>query len=545
MGTDSRRIVIAAALSVLIMLAWQEFFMPKQKGRPVLGAPDAGAETARPAPQAAPAPAGPLPTAAPNAPEETATLETADFTATFSTWGGALKSLTLKGEKYRREEPGGKVVPVDLVRVAPGEPYPLALVPSPELGGPADLAADAAARTPMRLAAKDARSVTFEGRVGGVGVRKRFTVGDRPFEIDGEIAVFGAAQAGAVAVLYPGYMSPDVKKPGFFSTGEVVEVVTPVCRAGGKTARFDGKEAAEKLAGEVSWAGLDQHYFVSALLPEPKGGQCVFLRGASAGASMASWRVPVEGGAASLRFQLFAGPKRVDLLRSYSGRDLDTAIDYGPVTNFFAVFARWLLWIMQTFHALVKNWGVAIMLLTALVKLVLFPLTQRSMASMAEMRKLQPEIEKLKAKHGEDKEKLNVAVMQLYQQHKVNPLGGCLPMLFQMPIWLALYAALQTSVELYREPFLWIHDLTRYDPYYVLPLAMGASSFVMQKISPQPADSAQAKMLLYAMPICFTFIMLRLPAGLTLYILVNNLLSIGQQQLLLRRHGVTPAAKAA
>jgi YidC/Oxa1 family membrane protein insertase len=164
---------------------------------------------------------------------------------------------------------------------------------------------------------------------------------------------------------------------------------------------------------------------------------------------------------------------------------------------------------------------------------------------MQEMRKLQPEIEKLKAKLGDDKEKLNLAVMQLYQQHKVNPLGGCLPMLIQMPIWFALYATLQTSVELYREPFLWLQDLTRYDPIYVLPLLMGASSFLMQKLAPQPADNAQAKMLLYFMPIFFTFIMLKLPSGLTLYILVNNLLSIAQQQWLMKRQAPAVGAGTA
>ncbi|HEX7487452.1 MAG TPA: membrane protein insertase YidC, partial [Anaeromyxobacteraceae bacterium] len=239
-------------------------------------------------------------------------------------------------------------------------------------------------------------------------------------------------------------------------------------------------------------------------------------------------------------FKLFAGPKQLDLLRGY-GRELETAVDYGAITNLFAFFARILLSVMRALEGVVRNWGLAIILLTVLVKALLYPLTAKSMQSMNEMRKLQPEIEKLKAKHGEDKEKLNQAVMQLYQQHKVNPLGGCLPMLIQMPIWFALYATLQTSVELYREPFLWLKDLTQFDPYYILPLAMGSSSFLMQKISPQPADNAQAKMLLYFMPIFFTFIMLRLPAGLTLYILVNNVLSIAQQQWLMRRQPVAPA----
>ena len=190
---------------------------------------------------------------------------------------------------------------------------------------------------------------------------------------------------------------------------------------------------------------------------------------------------------------------------------------------------------MRWLQVFVKNWGVAIILLTLLVRVVLFPLTYKSMQSMNEMRKLQPEIEKLKAKFGSDREKMNMAVMQLYQQHKVNPLGGCLPMLLQMPIWFALYAALQTSVELYREPFLWIQDLTLKDPVYVLPALMGISSFLMQKLSPQPADNTQAKMMLYFFPIFFTFIMINVPAGLTLYIFVNNLLSIIQQQVMMKK----------
>jgi YidC/Oxa1 family membrane protein insertase len=254
------------------------------------------------------------------------------------------------------------------------------------------------------------------------------------------------------------------------------------------------------------------------------------------------WRVPVPQGASSLSFELFAGPKQLDLLRTY-GRDLDTVIDYGAVANLFAFIARLLFWLMRWFHGLVHNWGVAIMLLTLTVRLVLYPLTVKQMHSMQRMKELQPEIEKLKQKFGADREKLNQATMQLYQEKKVNPASGCLPILIQMPIWFALYATLQTSVELYREPFLWIQDLTRYDPFYVLPLAMGATMFVTQKLAPQPADSTQAKILLYFMPGFFTFLMLRLPAGLALYILFNNLLSIVQQQYMLKKTAA-PAAPA-
>jgi YidC/Oxa1 family membrane protein insertase len=287
---------------------------------------------------------------------------------------------------------------------------------------------------------------------------------------------------------------------------------------------------------------VDQHYFVSAVVPKDPVGTCVFAPGAVKGSGVTAVVVPVEA-ARKLSLNLYSGPKDLDTLRSY-GRAFDTAIDYGAVAKFFALFARGLLYVMRWLEALVRNWGVAIILLTVLVRLVLFPLTFKSMQSMNEMRKLQPEIEKLKAKFGEDREKMNLAVMQLYQQHKVNPLGGCLPMLLQMPVWFALYAALQTSVELYREPFLWMKDLTAHDPYFVLPVLMGISSFAMQKLSPQPADNTQAKMMLYFFPLFFTAIMLFVPGGLTLYIFVNNVLSIVQQQAMMKHQAKAAALPA-
>jgi YidC/Oxa1 family membrane protein insertase len=256
---------------------------------------------------------------------------------------------------------------------------------------------------------------------------------------------------------------------------------------------------------------------------------------------VAALHVPVEGGGKNLSLTVYAGPKDLDTLRGY-GRAFDTVVDYGAMARPFAFFSRILLYVMRWFERLAGNWGVAIILLTVLVKLLLYPLTAKSVASMNEMRKLQPEIEKLKAKYGSDRDKMNQAMMQLYQQHKVNPLGGCLPMLLQLPIWFALYATLQTSVELYREPFLWIQDLTRHDPFFIFPVAMGISSFVMQKISPQPADNAQAKMMLYFMPIFFSAIMLFVPAGLTLYIFVNNVLSIAQQQFMMKRQAAREKA---
>ncbi|ACG75697.1 60 kDa inner membrane insertion protein [Anaeromyxobacter sp. K] len=544
MGPDNRRILLATVLSVGILILWQVIFPTKKV--PPKPAPPPAAEVAKPAAPASPAPgaaAPAVPAPPPDAPEETVKLAGKGFEATLTTYGGALKSLRLEGDKFRKQEKD-REVQIDLVHVTDGQPYPLSLSASPELGGAADVAADPGARAPMRIVAKDASSVTFEGRVGNLAARKTFRVTGKPYELALDVELSGGAGNGTVGVLYPAFMPPDTKSGGIFS-GPPLDFVRPVCRAGTTTERFDlAKEGApEKLEGQVSWAGVDQHYFVAAVLPAEPIGTCTFVRGPVKGAGLAALAVPVEGGARKLSLTVYAGPKDLDTLRGY-GRGFESAIDYGAVAKFFALFARGLLYVMRWLEAIVRNWGVAIILLTVLVRLVLFPLTYKSMQSMNEMRKLQPEIEKLKAKFGDDREKMNLAVMQLYQKHKVNPLGGCLPMLLQMPVWFALYAALQTSVELYREPFLWMKDLTAHDPYFILPIAMGISSFVMQKLSPQPADNAQAKMMLYFFPGFFTVIMLFVPGGLTLYIFVNNLLSIVQQQLMMKHQQAAPAPAA-
>jgi YidC/Oxa1 family membrane protein insertase len=538
--------MFAALGSVLILFAWNEFAMPKKaKTAPAAtatqGTKDAPAQAPEAGKAAAPAPVAAAAVVPPSTPEELVVLETPEFQATFTSWGGALKHLTLKEETFRKRGKGEVPdEPIDLVHVRDGEPWPMAVVPSAELGGSAEVGTDPLGRAPMRVVAKDARSVTFEGKLGAVDVRKTFRLGTRPYQIDLELGVGGGERAGTVALVYPAFQRPDAPTAGFFSGGEVFESVTPICRAGDKTERFDGKEAQKVLSGPPRWMGLDQQYFVSAVMPQSAEGSCFFAKLPTAGESLAGLRIPVDR-AARATFEVYAGPKQIDLLRAYK-RDLETAIDYGPVSNYFAFFARILLWVMQKFYSFAHNWGVAIILLTLLVKALLYPLTVKSMMSMQEMKNLQPKVDALKAKFGDDKEKMNQEVMKLYQEHKVNPLGGCLPLLLQMPVWLALYATLQTSVELYRQPFLWVKDLTAYDPLYILPLAMGVSSFAMQKLSPQPADNAQAKMLLYFMPVFFTFIMLKLPAGLTLYILVNNLLSIAQQQWIMRKsRKATPA----
>jgi YidC/Oxa1 family membrane protein insertase len=539
--TDNRRFLLAIVASMAIVFGWQLLF-PAQKARP-------GAATNTLGPSAVatgnlvaapvPAPAGPGIAAVADAPEELIRLKGAEFALVLSSHGGAIAHVELLGEKFQRTV-DGKLVPIDMVHVVKGAPLPGAVAVSPELGGNANPLLDPGARAAMRVVSRDDVSVVFEGRAGAVSLKKSYRLTGKPYEVAVELELAGATTAGTMSVLFDGYMPPSTSSGGIFS-GPPLDFVRPVCRAGKKTERFkvDGDEAIQKLEGAVAWAGIDQHYFTAALLPSEPGGACVFMKGSEKGSAATVIQYPLDPAGRKLAFTLFAGPKQLDLLKSYAKlngheRAFESAIDYGPVSNFFAFFAQILLGVMRWFHGFVANWGTAIILLTITVKVLLYPLTFKSMQSMNAMRRLQPEIEKLKAKHGSDREAMSRAQMALFQQHKVNPAGGCLPMLLQMPIWFALYAALQTSVELYRAPFLWMVDLTQQDPYFILPAAMGVTSFIMQKFSPQPTDGTQAKMMLYFFPGFFTVMMLFVPSGLTLYIFVNNVLSIGQQQLVNR-----------
>jgi YidC/Oxa1 family membrane protein insertase len=540
--TDNRRFLLAIVASMAIVFGWQLLF-PAAKPKPVAAAGNtlgsapvaAGAVASGPVPIPVAPPVG----AVPEAPEELVTLRGTEFAVVLSSHGGAIARIELLGEKFQRTV-DGKLVPIDMVHVAKGAPLPLSVVVSRELGGAADPMLDPGARASMRLVSKDAVGAVFEGRAGAVTVKKSYRLTGKPYEVAVEIELGGAPVAGTVSVLFDGYMPPSTSSGGIFS-GPALDFVRPACRAGKKTERFkvDGDDSMQRLEGAVAWAGIDQHYFTAALLPSEPGGTCLFVKGAEKGSAAAIIQYPLDAAGRKLAFTLFAGPKQLDLLKSYATlggheRAFESAIDYGPVSNFFAFFAQILLGVMRWFHGFVANWGTAIILLTITVKVLLYPLTLKSMQSMNAMRKLQPEIEKLKAKHGDDREAMSRAQMALFQQHKVNPAGGCLPMLLQMPIWFALYAALQTSVELYRAPFLWMTDLTQQDPYFILPVAMGVTSFIMQKFSPQPTDGTQAKMMLYFFPGFFTVMMLFVPSGLTLYIFVNNLLSIAQQQLVNR-----------
>lgn len=271
------------------------------------------------------------------------------------------------------------------------------------------------------------------------------------------------------------------------------------------------------------WLGMVQHYFVSAWLPAKGAAREFYMRKVGDDLYSAGIIVPVGADGVS-RIGLYAGPQEQDKLEKIAP-GLELVVDYGWLT----VIAAPLFWVLGAIHKLVGNWGWAIIGLTVLLKLAFFPLSAASYKSMAKMRVLTPKLMKLKETYGDDKQRLNQEMMALYKREKVNPLGGCLPVLVQIPVFIALYWVLLGTVEMRNAPWLgWIGDLSVKDPYYVLPLVMGATMFIQTKLNPTPPDPIQAKVMLL-MPVIFTFMFLWFPAGLVLYWTVNNILSIAQQ----------------
>ncbi len=285
---------------------------------------------------------------------------------------------------------------------------------------------------------------------------------------------------------------------------------------------------------EGGWIAMIQHYFLSAWIPNPQQSHNYSARVSSSGFNIAGFTSPAlvvdpsSTGEVSARF--YAGPKDQYSLEKISPF-LELSVDYG----WLWWVAQPLFWLLNKIHALVGNWGGAIILLTVLIKAVFFKLSATSYRSMANMRRVQPKLQDIREQYAEDKQKQSQAMMELYRKEKINPMGGCLPILVQMPVFIALYWVLMESVELRHAPFmLWIDDLSVMDPYFVLPLMMGASMWFMQKLNPPPPDPMQAKIMQW-LPIIFTFFFLWFPAGLVLYWVVNNLLSMAQQYVITRQ----------
>jgi len=539
---SQQRLIFAIVLSMALLLGWTYFFGPKP--------PEPGAEMAAPHPQALPVPqpvpmAAAVPAVPSDLPSREMDVETPEASIRFTTEGAGLLQAQLKGEKEREQEVlsfvdgyrklfGKKFEPpphIQLVHTAPGSAPFWATSFEGTVHLPDNLRYAVVEETPRRL--------TFKAEHAGLSLVKVFE-----FESGNNVRLTlqlsnntDTPHSGTLWLKSPRHVLPgSEKEPSFFGTlGNQSSVL---CHTHDKLHRESPKTDATPLhkEGPVNFVAVDQQYFLAALyMPSPAQNppsQCRLkasptLREADVGFAL---NLP-PGGTTSVQLGGYLGSKDLQVLTS-KGAFLAETLDFG----WWAVLCRLLLGVMRFFHGLLGNWGLAIIFLTVVVKVVLLPLTHKAMASAEHMKKLQPQITALREKYAKDRERLNMEMMKLYQTAKVNPLGGCLPLLLQMPVWFALFTTLRTSYELYREPFFgpaWT-DLTSKDPTYLLPVLLGASMIVMQKFQPQMLEKTQAFMFTWIMPIFFTLIMLNYPAGLALYIFVNNILSIGQQFLLRR-----------
>jgi len=285
-----------------------------------------------------------------------------------------------------------------------------------------------------------------------------------------------------------------------------------------------------RRTGDLRWAALQDKYFISVMIPQ--GAQGVFAKTETEHVVTSGVEFPVDAEGSRIAFQLYAGPKQFDLMRSL-GHDLEDTIDFGWFIygswSIVKAVAKPLFYVLRFVYDYTQNYGVAIILLTCGIKLLFVPLQYKSYKSMQGMQKIQPKIQAVQAKFKDDKERLNRELIKLYKEHKVNPVGGCAPMLLQMPVFISLFNILYMTVDLRQAPFaLWITDLSIPDPFYVFPILMGASMVLQQKIMPTTMDPTQAKMMLL-LPVFLTFLFLNFPAGLVIYWLTNNVLTILQQ----------------
>jgi len=551
---DTYRALLAVVISFIILIGYQYFFVgfDSKKGgqEPVAATSDVAA----PAPSSAAIPVNPvvspsmeaaqqpLPPAIPaDRVAREIVVDTDLYTAVITENGGAVKSFILKNyrETLAKDSPG-----MQLIKTTEKEGLPLTF----SWGGVA------AANTFYQA---DSDKVQFsEDKSGGALVMK----GSSPLGLELErtyrfnpqtylLELVVRVKNNSANPLQGSPLLHQVNLPFATDTnGSMTQLFTgPAVFMDGQRQEFKGKELAEPktVQGNMAWAAYDSTYFMCAILPENTGGAGVTMQQKDQLVSMqvgGPLDVLQPGEEKVYIYHAYFGPKKLSLLQA-TGYNLDKAVNFG----WFDVMAKPTLWLLNFFNTYVKNYGVAIILVTIVFKLAFWPIAQKGLKSMKNMQKLQPKMVKLKEKYKDDPAMMNKEVMNLYKTYKVNPLGGCLPMVLQIPVFFALYKVLLMCIELRHAPFmLWMTDLSTPDrlmigvdiPYLggipVLTLLMGASMFLQQKMTPTTADPTQAKIMMF-LPVMFTFMFLNFASGLVLYWFVNNLLAILQQYLINRQ----------
>ncbi len=528
---DTQRLVLLMVFAFAVfflMEAWE-----KEKHPPVLSQP-AKASPAAPLP----APSQPLlAMPAPNAPVtegalekgETVRVQTDVFIAEIDTAGGDLRRLELLAHRDTLD-------PKKSFTLLEDQPEHTYIAQGGLLGNglPNHRTRYTVAERDVKLAA-GANSVSVQlsaSAATGVLVRKIYTFRRASYAID---IGFEVENKSAAAIQPDAYFQ--LVRDGKRSVGEssMLPTYTGMAVYTDKDkfqkvpfADVDKGKAKYPKKSDDGWIAMLQHYFLCAWLPAnnlPREYYVSRLESGlyTAGVILSLGRIE-PGAKAALAVPLYAGPQEQDKL-SRLAPGLDLTVDYGWLT----VIAKPLFWFLQWLHQWVGNWGAAIIILTLVIKALFYPLSAASYRSMARMRVLAPRLQKIKEQYGSDRQRLNQAMMELYKTEKINPLGGCLPIVIQIPVFISLYWVLLATVELRHAPFvLWIGDLSAKDPYYVLPVLMGATMIFQTYLNPEPPDPVQAK-IMKIMPIAFSIFFFFFPAGLVLYWLINNILSIAQQ----------------
>jgi len=546
---ETRRFILALSLSLLVFVGYVRFFAPKPPEKPIV--PET---TKQEVPRETPAPTQtPVRAAAVAAKIEPAAkgrdiiIETDLVRATVNTAGGVITGWELKHYREADKTPVGLIV---MYHKLMGQ-APKVVAPKKELGNVQLLPVyEGVDRTAMvmpltvepldkdlvKLSRVEYRAnldavrlsqdkpsetlvLTYSGPAG-IMIEKKLTFHNDTFTVDIEVTT--NKLDGYALLLGTDFGLAD--KVSSDASGRV-----------GLVAQTDGKFVFEKLesikgevqhAGVIDWFGQSDKYFTAALLSGNPG----IVTGSQTTApkevgDLLLSALTVKEKPEARTFTLYAGPKSFTLLQA-QGHGLEQMVDYG----WFGVLAKPMFWLMKQFYTITKNYGIAIILLTIVVRILLFYPSLKSAMSMEEMKKIQPQIMELREKYKKDPSKMNTEMMKLYKEHKVNPVGGCLPMLLQLPFFVALYNVLSVSIELRQASFIpfWIKDLSVHDPYYILPVLMGVSMILTMKMTSTTPDPQQAKIMMF-MNIAFIFMFAWLPAGLLLYITLSNVLSIVQQ----------------
>jgi len=538
-----KRTILAIVLSVAVILIYQMFFM-KQPVKQPPAMPKESSQTAKQAEAPAPAPAAvTLPQTgisaakaakvAPVIAERFISVETPLYTAQFTTRGGAIQSFKLKGY---RQKLGEKSDLIEMVDVGMGMPRPLTIsFPGSSADLPAEVMYDSDAKSLDLTKGKESQRLVLQQTIAGImKVEKIFTFHPDRYGIDLEIRVHNLTATPLnenASLNWNQYVDPKLETDSWSHTGPVAFVAKDIERI--EVKKIEGEKV---LGPDVSWGGFESKYFIAAVIPQNPSLTSFAMSKDNRDMVTVSLRGPknlIPGGqAGQFIYTLFIGPKDYSILKAQNVH-LENAIDFGSWLKWLAMP---MLIVLKWLYQYVHNYGLAIIILTILIKLIFWPLGNKSYESMKQMQKLQPKMKELQEKYKGDRQKLSQETMALYKTHKVNPMSGCLPMLIQIPVFFGLYKTLLYAIELRHSPFFWwIQDLSDKDPYYITPVIMGGTMWIQQKMTPMSGDPMQQKVMLW-MPVIFTFLFLNFPAGLVIYWLLNNVISIGQQYYINKRH---------